>query len=224
MSISRWLEDLTEERRTLGLGEMSCTAGWSLLSTRTTRNVAVPRGMGQGLPYSSCHPREWVSAAPPSPSWWDPGLSVPGRHLSGFITQGERVISAFSSAPTPALAAPRHCVHSRWPLMLPPARQRFLRSARPVTDTWHCRMCCRSSDGPCTSPAGVWAALLWKMLCMQRAVPPPRFTARCPAPLTFALLFQNIIINTRSWEALVGLRRWVLTTAEICPSVPGAGV
>lgn len=98
------------------------------------------------------------------------------------------------------------------------SRQRCPGSAWAGVDTWHSHGCCHSSDGS-ASPAGVWAALLWRSLC---SVPSLRCDLQhCPAPLTFARLLPNIVINKWSWEALVELQCWVLWVAELWPCAPG---
>lgn len=77
-----------EKERGFGSREMSCTGCWSLLSPGPPGTWQCPGAAAKGLHCSSWRPRERVSAVPPSTSWWDPGLSVPGRNLEGFYYPG----------------------------------------------------------------------------------------------------------------------------------------
>lgn len=86
----------------MGLGEMSCTGCWSLLSPRTTENLV--RGGDKGLHYS-CYPAKRVFAIPAFPSWRGLGVSVPGRSLERFHYPERRCNVCPELTLHPALAA-----------------------------------------------------------------------------------------------------------------------
>lgn len=92
----------------MGLGEMSCMGCWSLMSPRVTQGQG-PRGSTTtcAIPVRgsllSLRPRPGGILA----------LLCQGGIWRGFITQGDAVTSVRSSAPTPALAAPRTSGHCR---------------------------------------------------------------------------------------------------------------